>query len=296
MPITEDKLLSAVIHRDNQSRYHSMRQDYDIKPLDELFEFIDSEEIISILCQKPVTDLMEAIEEYNNDIAHIVRGMHQRKLVDYETFKFDITKNFGWKPGTYPFIHKLVDFFEARYMRASGMESIFKRRISNEGYLDNHRRRLIRMDKLRATAKSMVSSKEADASQYEERMHNTIKTIEDNTIAGNSVSDKVKYSHYFTTNNYDVERPYTFLDLHFITRIDIEPMDMCYIQNGSPAFNIIQPAVVAYYARPLYKILNGEKRCSSTLMGYSKNRHSYLQNHSLWRPDRKQYSGLSRFY
>ena len=229
---------------------------------------------------------MEAIEGYNSDLAHIVRAMHQRKLVDYETFQFDITKNFGWKPGTYPFIHKLIDYFEARYMRASGMESIFKRRISNEGYLDNHRRRLMRMDNLRAKAKSMVNSKEADASEYEERMHTTLELIDEMTAQGNNVSDKVKYSHYFTTNNYDVEHPYTFLDLKLITRIDIEPMDMCYVQHGSPVFNIMQPAVVAYYARPLYKVLNGDNRWNGNLMGYSKNRHSYLQNHALWRPDR----------
>tara|TARA_R100000152_G_C6781505_1_gene216131 strand:- start:5036 stop:6712 length:1677 start_codon:yes stop_codon:yes gene_type:complete len=284
IPFTEDKLIQAILYRDGHSRYNAERKDYDILPIEELFNFINADDIVEILCQKPVTDLMEAVEIYNDDIQYIVQSMKMKKLIDYSEFRFALTKNFNWKAGTYPFIHKLLDYFEGRYMRASGIDSLFKRRLNNEGYLDSHRVRLNRLDKLRATAKRMVGSKESDASEYKERMLEVLETINENTLKGNKVSDKIKFTHYFTTNGYSDSNQYTFLDLWLITKIDIAPMDMYYTKNNDVVFHLTQPAMTTFLPRPLYKVLNNDVRGAraSYLYGYSQNKHAYLQDYSMW--------------
>ena len=88
IPFTEDKLIQAILYRDGHSRYSAERKDYDILPIEELFNFINADDIVEILCQKPVTDLMEAVEIYNNDIQYIVQSMNRKKMVDYTEFKF----------------------------------------------------------------------------------------------------------------------------------------------------------------------------------------------------------------
>jgi hypothetical protein len=285
IPFTEDKLLQAYIYRGNQSRYNAQRRDYDILPLSNLFDFIDVDVITEILCQKPVTDLMEAVNDYNESYKHICFDMHRKKIVDYERFDLALTKSLAWKAGTYAHILKVIDYFEGRHMRAAGMESLFKRRVNNDGYIDFHRNRLNRLDTLRATAKRMVGSKETDASKYKDRMLNTMDTINKTTEEGNNVSDKIRISHYFTTNEYNSDEPYTFLDTFLITRVDIEPMMMFYTKGSDVVFKIEQPAMTTFYPRPLYKVLNGDRKHDHTLFGYSKAKHSYLQDYSIWHPN-----------
>ena len=282
IPFTEDKLLQAYIYRGSQSRYDSQRRDYDILPLSNLFDFIDVDVITEILCQKPVTDLMEAINDYNESYKHICFDMHRKKIVDYERFDLALTKSLAWKAGTYAHILKVIDYFEGRHMRAAGMDSLFKRRVNNEGYIDYHRNRLNRLDALRATAKRMVGTKEADASKYKDRMLNTMDTINKATEEGNNVSDKIRISHYFTTNEYNSDTPYSFLDMFLITKVEIEPMMMFYTKGNDVVFKIQQPAMTTFYPRPLYKVLNGDRKHDHTLMGYSKAKHSYLQDYSIW--------------
>ena len=290
IPFTEDKLLQAYIYRGNQSRYNTHRKDYNLLPLSDLFEFIDADAITEILCQKPVTDLMEVLHAYNNDHQYIVKDMHRRKLVEYEEFEITLTKSLNWKAGTYPHIHKLIDYFEGRYMRAAGMDSLFKRRTNNEGYLDHHRTKLNRLDRLRATAKRMVGTKEADASKYKERMLTNIEHLDEMTSRGNNVSDKIKFSHYFTINEYNSNEPYTFLDMFLITKVDIAPMMMFYTKGSDVVFQIEQPAMTAFYPRPLYKVLNGDRKHDNQLYGYSKAKHSYLQDYSIWQPNGRNIS------
>ena len=286
----KDNILSRAYLPNPRTRYTSHYLEYNVRPIEDLFDFIDSDSITEILCQKPVTDLVEAMNEYNNEIKHIIHWMYRKDMIEDESFQLDVTKNFGWKRGTYPFILKMIDYFEGRYMRAAGMESLFKRRIGSEGYLNSHRSRLNKLDRLRATAKSMVGSKEADAEQYTERMNLVLSTLMENTELGNSIDSRIKYKHFFTIDEYNSEDPYTFLDMSFITIIEIDSMDMWFLHSGKPAFKITQPPLITYYARPLYKVLNGEKRFGSHLMGYSQSKHAYLQDYSLWMKEASQSS------
>jgi hypothetical protein len=79
-----------------------------------------------------------------------------------------------------------------------------------------------------------------------------------------------------------------------ITIVHIEPMSMAYIKGNDNIFTLDQPAVQAYIARPLYKVLNGDKRIGTFLYGYAKTKHAYLQDYSLWSNEPGERNGLNR--
>ena len=283
-PFKNNILRNARLYEDRR-HYGRGHRDHNLLPLSELFDFIDCEKIVEILCQKPVTDLIESLATFNERYAWITSRMHRRGMIDYESFTLDVTKNFGWKPGTYPHFQKLLDFYESRYMKPAGLERLFIRRTSNEGSIINLQDECSRLDRLRAKAKSMAGTRAVDAEEYKEKMIKVFDLIQENTSKGNKISDKVRFSQYFTTDDYDPAEPYSFLSLNLITIVHIDSMPMAYLKGGDNIFTLDQPALQAYFARPLYKVFNGNRSIGSYLYGYAKNRHAYLQDYSMWSPE-----------
>ena len=217
-PIWEDedgkftKLPYRSIYRNG--RYHN--RPLRLTPMDEFESNFNVEEFIEEFLMKPKRDLLDRIANFND--------MYNYRITQLELKKLGINKKFGWKPGCYDTIRRLVLEAQGHYMKPKDMTSFSDRHERNRYSLNRLFELLRHMEDSRRTAKSYCNDATIDMDKGIELFEKVMEIQKSQVELANNTWNNMQITQYFA-NPYNDEGE----DIHrtsLFTLVEIEPYTM----------------------------------------------------------------------
>ena len=280
------KEVQAVLYNINNLNYFDeySQSTYTTKSLiglDDIFNIIDKEQFMYDTTLQPVIDFNERLAEFKARFVWEEAIEHISKLNN--DYKPDVTDKFNWKRGIYDYMRGMVDYYEKRHMRNSGIDTFFNRIYNNKWAVNNFRDKLNRLEQARLKARR-VSIRDINTEELNIMYNNFFEQIKSNTKAANQMSDNFKIYNYISAGGHNgltsmTTKKHLYLQLSTVVMCKSKTMDII-LTDGSKIGEMLLPNTYLLFERKLYQsLMNHPRQCVTQSASCPGGRHPYIASH-----------------
>tara|TARA_Y100000593_G_scaffold10252_4_gene18583 strand:- start:4558 stop:6255 length:1698 start_codon:yes stop_codon:yes gene_type:complete len=208
--------LSSGTRYDNYYGERVLKRIY-LTPIEEFQESFDVESFVEDFLMQPKRELLEAVESFNN--------VYSYKMNELELKQLGINRKFGWKPGGYDTIRRLILEFQGHYMKPQSMISFEKRMLDRRYSLDRLFSSLRKIERLKDIAKSYCFDSTIDIDEGIEIFNQALQVQQEQTTLANNAFNNMYIQQFIGNKSDQLHRTSIF------TYIEMEPYEMV-MQDG----------------------------------------------------------------